>query len=89
LRAKPARHGFRPLEMNWREKQAWGTEGAATDMLGLLRLWAYHLVGWLKGWYLRAARYQRLTPAGFVQWVEGISAWGKARRRRFRVVPGG
>jgi hypothetical protein len=78
--------GFRTREMDWQEAHAWCTKGAATDVLGLLRLWDYHLVGWLKGRYLRAARSRRLTLASFVPWVEGIRAWGKVRRRRYRVV---
>ena len=82
-------HGFRTLDMDWGEEHAWWTKGAATDVLGWLRLWAYHVVGLLKGRYLRAARYRALTVAGFVAWLEQISGWGEARRRVRRVVPVG
>ena len=82
-------HGFRTLDMDWQEEHARCTKGAATEVLGLLRLWAYNLVGMLKGRYLRAAHYRRLTLEGFVRWVETISARGKVRRRRYRVVPVG
>jgi hypothetical protein len=74
-------NGFRPLEMDWQEERAWCTKGAATDILGRLRLWAYNGVGLLKGRDLRAACYRRLTLAGFVAWLEQVSVWGEARRR--------
>lgn len=80
-------NGFRTLDMDWQEEHPWCTKGAATDVLGLLRLWAYNLVGLLKGRYLRARRYHSLTLAGFVQWLEQISVWGKARRQVRRVAP--
>jgi hypothetical protein len=82
-------NGFRTLDLEWHEEQAWCTKGAATDVLGLLRLWAYHVVGLLKGRYLRAARYRTLTLGGFVAWLERVNVWGKARRRRLRVLPVG
>jgi hypothetical protein len=84
-----ANNGFRTLDLEWHEEQAWCTTGAATDVLGLLRLWAYNLVGLLKGRYLRASRYRRLTLGGFVAWMERVSAWREARRRRYEVVPVG
>lgn len=80
-------NGFRTLDLEWHEEQAWCTTGAATDVLGLLRLWAYNLVGLLKGRYLRASRYRRLTLGAFVAWMDRVSAWGEARRRRAAVVP--
>jgi Transposase DDE domain len=82
-------HGFRTLDMAWQEEQAWCTKGAATDVLGLLRLWAYNVVGLLKGRYLRASRYRSLTLGGFVAWIERLSAWGTVGRRRSRVAPVG
>jgi hypothetical protein len=82
-------NGFRTLDREWQEEQAWCTKGAATDVLGLLRLWAYNLLGLLTGRYLRAARYRNLTLGGFVAWLGWISAWGKVRRRRRRMVPVG
>lgn len=84
-----ANHGFRTLELAGQEEQAWWTPGAATAVLGLLRLWAYNGVGRLKGRYLRASRYRRLTLGGFVAWRERVSAWGEARRRRHQGVPVG
>ncbi|HSF29365.1 MAG TPA: ISAs1 family transposase [Candidatus Tectomicrobia bacterium] len=78
---------FRRLDMEWHEEQAWCTRGAATDVLGLLRLWAYNLLNLLKGRYLRATCYRRLTVAGFVAWLEQLSVWGEVRRRRRWVVP--
>jgi hypothetical protein len=80
-------NSFQTLDRAWHEEQAWCTQGAATDVLGLLRLWAYNLVGLLKGRYLRTARYRALTIAGFVAWLEQISGWGEARRHVRRVVP--
>ena len=74
-------NGFRTLDMEWQEERAWCTKGAATDVLGLLRLWAYNLVGLLKGRYLRARRYRAHTLAGFVAWIERVSVWEQARRR--------
>ncbi len=71
-------NGFRTLDMEWQEEQAWCTKGAATDVLGLLRLWAYNLVGLLKGRYLRASRYRTLTLGGFVEWIERVSGGGKS-----------
>jgi Transposase DDE domain len=82
-------NGFRTLDMDWQEEHAWCTKGMATDVLGLLRLWAYNLLGLLKGRYLRAGCYRRLTLVGFVAWLERVSAWGAARRRRSGMVPVG
>jgi hypothetical protein len=82
-------NGFRTLDMAWQEEQAWCTKGTATDVLGLLRLWAYNLVGLLRGRYLRAARHRTLTLGGFVAWLERVSAWGQGRRRRSGMVPVG
>jgi hypothetical protein len=48
--------GFRTLDLEWREEQAWWTTGAATAVVGRLRLGAYTVLGLLKGRYLRAAR---------------------------------
>jgi hypothetical protein len=80
-------YGFRALDIDWQEERAWCTTGAATDVLGLLRLWAYNLVGLLKNRYLRATRYRALSLASFVAWVERVSGWGRARRDVRRVVP--
>lgn len=35
-------NGVRTLDMEWQEERAWCTKGAATEVLGLLRLWAYN-----------------------------------------------
>jgi len=35
-------NGVHTLDMDWQEERAWCTTGAATDVLGLLRLWAYN-----------------------------------------------
>jgi hypothetical protein len=75
--------------MDWHEARAWCTHGAATDVLGLLRWWAYHWVGLLKGRSLRAARYRAGPLAGFVAWLEQVSSWGEARRHVRQVVPAG
>lgn len=80
-------NGFRTLDMDWGEEHAWCTKGAATDVLGWLRLWAYNLVGLLKGRYLRAARYRAFTLVGFVEWLARVSLWGESRRRVRQVVP--
>ncbi len=80
-------NGFRTLDMAWEEEHAWCTTGAATDVLGLLRLWAYNGVGLLTGRYLRAPRLRALTLAGFVEWLERVSVWAAAQRRIRRVVP--
>jgi hypothetical protein len=82
-------NGFRTLAMDWREERAWCTTGTATDVLGLLRLWAYNLVGLPKGRYLRASHYRGQTLASFVEWIARVSAWGEARRYVRRVMPGG
>jgi hypothetical protein len=79
-------HGFRTLDMDWQEERAWCTKGTATDVLGLLRLWAYNLVGLLKGRYLRAPRYRTCTLGGFVAWIARVSDWEKARRRVRRIM---
>jgi hypothetical protein len=80
-------NGFRTLDLEWQEERPWCTKGAATDVLGLLRLWAYNLVGLLKGRYLRAPRYRAFTVAGCVEWLAPVSGWGEARRRVRRVMP--
>jgi hypothetical protein len=49
-------HGFRTLEMEGEEELAWWIKGMATEVLGRLRLWVYHMVGVLQDCYLRAAR---------------------------------
>lgn len=72
--------------MEWQEEHPWCTKGAATDVLGRLRLLAYNMIGLLKGRYLQAVRYRRLTVSGFVAWLEQVSVWGEARRRGHRVV---
>jgi hypothetical protein len=81
------KNGFRRLDRAWHEGHAWCTKGAATDVLGVLRLWAYHVVGLLKGRDVRATRHRRRTVAGFVAWLEPGSGWGAARRRNRWVVP--
>jgi hypothetical protein len=73
-------NGFRTRDMAWQEARAWCTKGAATDGLGLLRRWAYNLVGLLKGRYLRARRYRAHTLAGFVAWIARVSVWEQAQR---------
>lgn len=82
-------NGFRTLEMDWQEERAWWTKGAATEVLGWLRLWAYNLVGLLKGRYLRARRYRALTLESFVIWIARVSDWQEARRRIRLAVPTG
>ena len=64
-------HVFRTLGMERHEEQAWCTKGAATDVLGLLRLWAYNLIGLLKGRYLRAARSHTVTPGALWRGLSG------------------
>jgi hypothetical protein len=54
-------NGVQTLDMDWEEERAWCTIRAATDVLGLLRWWAYNWVGLLKGRDLRAPRYRVLT----------------------------
>ncbi len=87
LRQPLIHSGFRTLNLDGEEERLWCTKGASTDVLGLLRLWAYHVVGLLKGRYLRAPWYRALTVAGFVEWLERVSVWGEAGRRVRRVVP--
>jgi hypothetical protein len=79
-------NGFRTLDREWQEEHPWCTKGAATDVLGLLRLLAYNMLGLLQGRYLRAVRYRRLSLAGVVAWLEQVSVWGEARRCGRRVV---
>jgi hypothetical protein len=81
--------GVRTLDVEWQEEQAWCTKGAATEVLGLWRLWAYNVVGLLKGRYLRAACYRALTLASFVAGLAHVSLWQEARRHVRRVVPVG
>jgi hypothetical protein len=80
-------NGLRTLDMDWQEARAWCPKGAATDVVGLRRRWAYNLVGLLKGRDRRAPRYRALTLAGFVALVAQVSIWGAARRRVHQVVP--
>lgn len=82
-------NGFRTLDMEWEEERAWCTKGAATDVLGLLRLWAYNLVGLLQGRYLRALRYRAQTLKSFVNWIARVSGWQAARGRIRQVAPAG
>jgi hypothetical protein len=82
-------HGVRPLDVEWQEEQAWCTKGAASDVLGLWRLWASNLVGLLKGRDLRAACSRALTPASFVAWRAHVGLWREARRHVRRIVPVG
>jgi hypothetical protein len=80
-------HGVRTLDRDWQEERAWCTTGAATDVLGRLRVWAYHLVGLLKSRCWRAPRDRAVPLASLVAWVERVRGWGRGRRDVRRVVP--
>jgi hypothetical protein len=79
--------GGRPWARDGPEARAWGTTGAATEVLGGRRWWADPGVGRLKGRERRAARARALRLAGCVAWLARGSVGGEARRAVRQVVP--
>lgn len=77
----------RPRDMDWPEERAWCTKGAATEVLGGVRLWADNLVGLWQGRYLHSEHTRKRTMGGFIAWLEQVSLWAEARRDGGRVVP--
>jgi hypothetical protein len=79
--------GGRPWARDGPEARAWGTTGAATEVLGGRRWWADPGVGRLKGRERRASRARALRLAGCVAWLARGSVGGEARRAVRQVVP--